>query len=172
MEANSAPRVRTMDDWMPKVDIPEGHSGNWRIERFTVSESEARFDALRSGYRSVRQGTYTRLMCGDETVMSDTHAERRDHLGVVQDARGDVLVTGLGLGMVVVALLQNPEVRTITVIERSKDVIDLVEPTLRARHGSDRLRIVCADAFTWKPGKNDSWDCAWHDVSKGVVAGY
>jgi len=35
---------------------------------------------------------------------------------------------------------------------------------LRSRYGADRLRIVCADAFTWKPGKDDRWDCAWHDV--------
>jgi hypothetical protein len=157
-----------MDDWIPKSDMPEGQAGDWLIERFTISKAEAEIDALRNmmhgARRSVRPGTYTRLRCGDETVMSDTHAEMRDHLGVVQDAHGDVLVTGLGLGMVVVALLQKPEVRTVTVIERSADVITLVAPTLRARFPEDRLEIIHADAYAWKLPKGRRWTCAWHDI--------
>jgi hypothetical protein len=140
MEATSAPQRRTTDDWIPLSDMPEGQQGDWIIERFTVSESAARFDAIRSGARSVRAGTYTRLRCGRETVMSDTPAERRDHLGVVWDAHGDVLVTGLGLGLVAVALLRKPEVRAITVIERS------------------------ADAYAWKLPAGRRWTCAWHDI--------
>jgi hypothetical protein len=164
MEATSIPQRRTTDDWIPMSDMPEGQQGDWIIERFTVSESAARLDAIRSGARSVRAGTYTRLLCGRETVMSDTHAERRDHMGVVMDAHGDVLVTGLGLGLVAVALLRKPEVRAITVIERSADVIALVAPTLRARYPEERLEIVQADAYAWKLPAGRRWTCAWHDI--------
>lgn len=39
---------------------------------------------------------------------------------------GHVLTTGLGLGLVLHSLALNPEVKSVTVIERSQDVIDLI----------------------------------------------
>ena len=129
MEATAVERWTT-SDWIPDVDLPEGRVGDWSVERFTVSKDEAMFDAIRSLGRSVLPGTYTRLMRGRTVVMSDTPAEKRDHMGAVRRAEGDVLVAGLGLGMAVAAMLNRPEVRCVTVIEQAQEVIDLVAPTL------------------------------------------
>ena len=41
-------------------------------------------------------------------------------------AEGDVLVGGLGLGLVTQALIDNPKVNSITIIERNRDVINLI----------------------------------------------
>ncbi len=43
---------------------------------------------------------------------------------------GEVLVAGLGLGLVTGELLKNVDVNSITVVERNKDVIDLIMPFL------------------------------------------
>jgi hypothetical protein len=98
-----------------KVDIPEAKFGRHSVEKFTVGKEDAELANMRSLYsgyggRTITPGTYTRLMRGGSifpvVVMSDTPAEIRDHLGIIDEARrrgGDVLVLGLGLGMVTAA---------------------------------------------------------------------
>lgn len=150
-----------------KVDVPEGTSGNWRVEHFTVSEEDARLQSLRAIVtgrgRAVPQGTYTRLMYGSILVMSDTPDEIRDHFEIIHRAKGHVLINGLGLGVVVQAVLNKTEVGHVTVIELVPDVIALV-----ARHYLERfngrLEIIEADAFTWKPPKGIKYDAVWHDI--------
>jgi hypothetical protein len=56
---------------------------------------------------------------------------------------GDVLVAGLGLGLIVHALRNNPKVRNITVVEREKDVCDLIGPLV------PKCQIVCADWYEY-----------------------
>ena len=134
--------------------------------------------------RGVPEGTYTRLLHGTTVVMSDTPDEIRDHMPFVARARGRVLVHGLGLGMVARALLRNPEVNHVTVVEASPEVLRLVGPHVQPegpgilfepaepappRKGrvvleAPRLRLVFGDAFTWQPPPVERWDAAWHDI--------
>ncbi len=149
-----------------QVSIPEGQSGNWRVERFEVSESDATFSAIRDGWRAVRPGTYTRLMRGGVLVMSDTPAEISDHLGMIRRASGSVLINGLGLGMCAAAVLAKDVVTDVTVIEKSPDVIALVEPSL----ASDKLTVVNADALEFKPTKGKRYNVVWHDIWDYICA--
>lgn len=153
-------------DAVPQVDLPEGQIGDWAVERFTVEAADAalyNISAAASGRRTMRPGVYTRLRRGSTVVMSDTHAERRDHAPVVLRASGDVLVTGLGIGMVTAALLARPAVRRVAVVERSAEVLTLVGPTLAARYPG-RLDLYHADAYDWRPPAGARWDLAWHDI--------
>ncbi len=43
---------------------------------------------------------------------------------------GHVVCAGLGLGLIVHALVENPKVNRITVVERDRDVIDLMKPLI------------------------------------------
>ena len=116
--------------------------------------------ALKTG-RYVRPGTYKRLMHNGTCVMSNTPDEIRDFLGFLRPAHGKILINGLGLGVLLKALLEKPEVTEITVIEKSEDVIKLVAPT----YTSDaRVKIINADAFSYKPEKKEKWDYVWHDI--------
>jgi hypothetical protein len=156
-----------MDDKY-KVLVPEGQAGKWRVERFTVSEQEASLERMRSMFsssrgRGVPAGTYTRLVCGGDVVMSDTPDEVRDHLRFIYRATGRVLIHGLGLGMVLQAVACRPEVTHVTVVELNEDVINLVAPHYRAMFGA-KVEIIQGDAYTWKPRPGAVWDCAWHDV--------
>lgn len=158
---------------IPKSDVPEGKSGPWEIQRFTVSEEAAKLHQLQCIFsfqagRGVQPGTYTRLVKEQafDPMMSDTPAEMNDHYWAVKDAVGNILVTGLGLGIVANAMLLKPEVNKVTVIEIDQDIINLVENHLKGKFG-DRLEIIHADAFTWVPPKPRSrgmFDFAWHDI--------
>lgn len=144
-----------------KVNIPVGEKGEWKIEKFKVEHLA--FSYALEG-RPVPLGEYTRLIRGEKTlVMSDTPAEQRDHYGFYYRAKGEVLIAGLGIGMILEAVIKKPEVAKVTVIEISQDLIDLVAPTYKARYG-DRLEVICADALEWKPPKGKVYDAAWFDI--------
>lgn len=160
-----------MNDLIPNVIVPEGTKGNWRVERFEVSKHDADFENMRAmfgGGRHIRPGIYTRLMRGHTVVMSDTPAEKRDHYWPVHVANGHCLLNGLGLGMVLNAMLMKPTVTKVTVVELSKDVIDLVGPHYQNLYGN-MLEIVNADAFTYKPTAK-SYGVVWHDIWDGICS--
>lgn len=143
-----------------KVHVPEGSCGDWAVSRYTVSEAEARLSAMLDGRRYVYPGTYAQLTHRGRIIMSDTPAEMRDHGEPVRRATGSVLINGLGLGMVLGAILAKPSVTDVTVVELAPEVIRLVGPT----YADPRLTIVCADAFDWQPPKGKRYDCVWHDI--------
>ncbi len=154
-------------DLLTTVNIPEGQSGDWAIQIFEVTKAASdRFNLSnifsRHTSRNIEPGTYTRLVNTEtkSVMMSDTPAERRDHYMIVREGTGHVLIHGLGIGMVVNALLKKPDVTKITVIEKSEDIIKLVAPS----YDDPRVEIIQADALTWDPGKNAKFDAVWHDI--------
>lgn len=152
-----------------KSDVPPGEAEAWRVERFTVSKSDASFFNLRCainparGDRSILPGKYTKLSYYNQVIMSDTPAEKRDHLNYILEAKGDVLVTGLGLGWVIEGLFLNPKVKTVTVIEKELDVLHLVGNHLQKKY-SKKLNIICGDAFCPPLPITAKFDCIWHDI--------
>lgn len=149
---------------VPMSNIPEGRRGLWSVEKFEVSVEAARMNNLRSSIgmcRPILAGSYTRLFHKERgVIMSDTPVERLDHTPFVGAASGNVLVTGLGLGLVTRALLADPAVASVTVIELDLDVIALTAPHIQ----SDKLTIVNADAYKWLPERNIKFDHVWHDI--------
>jgi len=155
-----------------KVDVPEGISGNWKVERFEVTEEDEKFQRLRalfSAGRYVPAGHYTRLTHNNHVVMSDTPDEISDVMSAVWNAKGNVLINGLGLGIVTNAILQKPEVEHVTVIEISLDVIALVAEHYKTRFGN-RLEVILADAFEWKPPKGKWYNAVWHDIWNDICS--
>lgn len=147
-----------------KVTIPEGKSGEWEVNKVTVSEDVGLYNLrlMRDGHpqRIVPPGEYTRLVKGNTLIMSDTPAEAHEHFSAWSRARGRVLINGLGLGFFLAALLRKPEVSQITVIEKSQDVINLVGSYFT----NHKVEIVNADAFTWQPPAGARYGFVWHDI--------
>ena len=151
--------------------IPEGTSGRWTITRRVVTKADVAAQSISFSNRGrvVPEGTYTELNCGGTIVMSDTPDEMRDHWSIISEAKGRVLIAGLGIGMVTRAILDKVDrdgkfvVDHVTVIEKSPDVIALVAPHYLARYG-ERLTVIEADIMEWKPAKGDHWNAAWYDI--------
>ncbi len=125
-----------LDSWhTPATDYPEIQVGSHRIKR--------------SRYR----GHYYMYGIDDYLLFHTRHdlkittlqelRGKRWHQWMVDDpphwrameiyaehSEGDVLCAGLGLGLIVHALARNPKVASITVVEQSQDVIDLISPHL------------------------------------------
>lgn len=137
--------------------------GRARIERFSITRQEANLFNIRAGRRSVKPGDYARLFCGRALWMSDTQAEFWDHLELFRQARGRVLMHGLGLGCATRVILSLPEVEHVEVWEIEPDVAALVGDPLAAQFG-DRIRVRLGDAKEHRPAKGERWDVVWHDI--------
>jgi 16S rRNA A1518/A1519 N6-dimethyltransferase RsmA/KsgA/DIM1 with predicted DNA glycosylase/AP lyase activity len=151
------------------INVPDGISGEWEVKTFEVKERElSQIISMVKYGRGVPSGTYKKLMRGEICVMSNTPDEIRDFMSFVIHAKGSVLINGLGLGVLLQALLNKPEVCDITVIEKSEDVIKLVSPTYLT---DSRVTIINADAFEYKPPKNKRYDAVWHDIWDYISSG-
>ena len=160
-----------------KVDVPEGRKGRWIIEKFTVPDAGdlETLRAWRDG-RPCAAGTFTRLVRDGvkgpprvlpAVVMSDTPSEVADHFHFIRRAEGHVLIAGLGLGMVIKALLAKVSIERIDVVEIDKDLIDLVGP----HYFDPRLRVYHDDIKTWKSPRGSQWDFVWLDIWDSIDAG-
>ena len=135
----------------------------WRVVKFTVPPKDTRALHYALHGRPVPPGTYTRLQlngCWDP-IMSDTPAELGDHLDFLYQAKGKVLINGLGLGLCLKGLLMKPEVEHVDVVEIEPDVIKLVWPTYNME---SRLTLHQGDAYTIQWPKDKRWDYIWHDI--------
>ena len=87
--------------------------------------------------------------------------ELRTNREFIWKAKGHVHINGLGLGVVLLAVLMKPEVESVTVVEKSKDVINLVAPSFA--HFKN-LTIIHDDALTYKPPAKKKFGAVWHDI--------
>lgn len=149
-----------------KSDLPMGRSGEWSIEKFSLRAPQ-RKDTRPACFQSP-SGTYTRLKEGNEVFMTDLYDEWWTQRTAMKQATirgGNVLISGLGLGLVIRSILESPgsRVECVHVIERSSDVICLVAPSLKKRYRK-RLKIIKADAFEWLPQPGQRFSVGWHDI--------
>jgi len=147
-----------------KVSVPTGRSGDYEVSRFVVRENDrkALYYALHG--RPVPMGEYTRLTNNGKVIMSDTPAEIHDHADIIRRATGRVLLNGLGLGVVLQAIISKPGVSHIDIVEISEDVIHLVAPSYPQNH----VHIYHGDAFTIKWPRGTRWDVIWHDIWENI----
>ena len=93
----------------------------------------------------------------------------------IDAAYGDVITFGLGLGYYAFSVAEKENVRSVTVVERSEDVITLFkEHILPLCPHKDKIHVVCADAFRYAEEEMPKahYDVAfvdtWRDVSDGL----
>ena len=151
-----------------EIDVPDGKSGDWEVSTFVVKEQEfSQRISMMKYNRGVPAGTYKRLTRNGQVIMSNTPDEISDFRCFVRKAEGSILVNGLGLGVLLKALLNKPEVTEVTVIEKSPDVIKLVSETYLK---DSRVAIINADAFDYKPPKGKVYNAVWHDIWDNICA--
>ena len=93
----------------------------------------------------------------------------------IEAAHGKVVTFGLGLGYYAFMCAEKEEVESITVIEKSPDVIRLFKTHILPKFpNADKVRIICADAFLYaeeempKEGYDVAFVDTWRDASDGA----
>ena len=135
--------------------LEEKQQGVVRLEKFRAEG----FAALRQG---IPQGDYIRLMVDGSLMMSNTPMEKRTSMDFVINAHGDVLICGLGIGLVIIPLLVRDNVKSITVLEKYQDVIDCVLPQIEKHDVNGKLKVIHQDCFEFTT--KDKYDTIFIDI--------
>lgn len=141
---------------------PNGELGEARISEVEVSTFDAMrsmLDQARSGFPfAVDPGKYKRLHINNVLQMSNTQMERRTNAKFVRTANGNVLIAGLGIGYVLTQITHKETIASVTVIEKSDDLVRLLSPHFHC----EKLTIVSADIWQWRP--NCKYDVIYFDI--------
>lgn len=135
--------------------LNEGKIRDFSLQKFVIDENNYRA-IIRD---RIYPGTYIRLMHKDEVMMSNTNMEKDTNAEFVRKAHGKVLIGGLGLGMILLAIQDKPEVESIVVVEKHKEVIDLVGSQLPL---NSKVKIINEDVFDYCP--KDEFNCIYMDI--------
>lgn len=143
--------------------LRDGQCGEYRLEHFTITDKDF-IAKVRSG---IPNGTYVSLKHRGGIVMSNTPMEQQTNLDFVSKAHGKVLIGGLGIGMIILAIQDKENVEQITVVEKSKEVVELVASQLPL---NEKVNIVIDDVHTYKPNMkyNTIYMDIWNYINKDV----
>lgn len=148
------------NDYLGQVAIPEGTAGVYSVKHFThpankpLDTSNAR-TAIMGGQRNVpvvypHATTWHQLAYNKGVWMTDLPIEQAQHRIALAPMQGHILVGGLGLGLAANWLAQRPTTQSVTVVEISEEVIQLVAPHVRDPRGI--VSVVHADLFDYLKG--------------------
>ena len=134
--------------------VEEGKDGDFELIHKVITEKDVSFlSPYKIGDR------ITVLKQGSEVVMSNTNMEKHTNTTIVHEAHGDVLIAGLGIGMILLEIQKKDEVNSITVIEKNEEVIRLMSGLPL----NDKVTIINDDIFNWKP-KKLRFDTIYFDI--------
>jgi len=80
-----------------------------------------------------------------EVVMSDSWMEQNTNIDFVRKASGDILIAGLGIGMIVLALQKKPDVKSITVVEKDNRLATFILSYIGPFLDRLKVKIVVSD---------------------------
>ncbi len=119
--------------------------------------------------------TFPAVLEGGNEWMTLTPIDVDTVQDAIRDAHGKVITFGLGLGYYAYMAARKDNVSSVTVIEKSKKVIELFNKYVLPRFEcKDKIRIINADAFEYaeKEMPEEKYDYAfvdtWRDASDGL----
>lgn len=145
-----------MFESMSKI-LNDKETDRFKLEKFEIKEY--------SFYNGIPKGEYIRLIDKtkrfDGCVMSDTPMEHRTNYEILKKANGDVLIGGLGIGMILIPLMNKEEVKSITIIEKYQDIIDIVGSQLPL---NNKVKIIQGDIFNNDFPRGTNFDTIYFDI--------
>lgn len=119
--------------------------------------------------------SYPAILENGRIWMTVTPNEIETMKEAVNQAFGNVLTFGLGLGYYPYMVSEKENVESITVVEKNEEVIDLFQTYILPQFkNSQKIKIIKADAFEYaqKSMAKGQFDFVftdlWHDVSDGI----
>ena len=148
--------------------VSEGISNNWRVEKYSYTEDHIN-NMLKYAAESQKPViafpniTYTKLYYKDTVVMLDEPVELYSCQYLLDRVEGSIFITGLGLGILPSMLLDNDKVTFITIVENSKDVLELVYNNYYDKiWDKNKIEVIEADGWNYIPYRK--YDYGWHDL--------
>jgi spermidine synthase len=97
-----------------------------------------------------------------KTMMSNHESETITNQKFIDSAKGDILIFGLGLGLIVFPLLKEIGINRITIVELDKGLIEMVSPIIRFQDPLRKVKIINGDCFSWET--QERFDTIYFDI--------
>lgn len=111
----------------PISNYKDESSGNIRIKREDVELKKDYFDFYKYKYLECSKSmVYTLEYINDEVLMWDDTIDLSINYKISNNCSGNVLIGGLGLGLLEKFLIKNENIDTVKIIEYNKDIIELI----------------------------------------------
>jgi len=138
----------------------------FRIEKSALERANTR-PANPLVDRTLEPGEYAKLYDEnlERTIMSNSPMEFYTNYEFIKKCRGDVLIGGLGLGLVVLLAEKKPEVKSITVAEKHLEIIRLVASQIIF---NSKVLIEHSDIFNFASQRR--YDTIYFDIWDDVCA--
>ncbi len=179
------PKEYVENPYYKKVAPREAKIGDWEIrwERYAAYRAAVCDDMQSFGefgeYAPLgfftEDFTFPAVLEGGNEWMTLTPVDVDTVKKAINDARGQVITFGLGLGYYTYMVSEKPEVTSVTVVERSENVISLFNEHILPRfEHREKVRVVKADAFEYARDvmPSEGYDYAfvdtWRDASDGL----
>ena len=166
-------RILELSEWRtPASDYGVAQIGNYRIAKHIYQPGIYVYHGI-DGYtlfsaRKPLTGTTLMELRPDKfgtlrwkEWMVDSPTDYRAMQKYAEKAQGRVLTTGLGLGLIVHELCKNSKVSSITVVEISPAVIELIKDYLPH---DPRVNVICEDFWKFIDQDNSRWGSMIVDI--------
>lgn len=145
-------RVLIINDYKtPATDYPLKKAGYAKIKRKPYNKGIYIMEGVK-GYDFFcisKKIPVTSLEINNETWMVDDPMHWEGMKLLAENCYGEVLVGGLGLGLITHALIKNPQIEKIHVVEINKDVIKLIQPLI-----PKKVKVTQGNIFDYADSNN------------------
>lgn len=170
--------------YFKNIRIPQKKLGKWRLgyDRYEAYQAFVCNDFILGNQKEVypqigffsKPFTYPAVYENNVMWMSVTPNEVETMKEPIENAKGKVLTFGLGLGYYAYMVSLKDDVRSITVVERDENVIQLFEKLILPQFSHpDKVKVIQADAYEYLSSlKDGSYDYLfidiYHDAGDGL----
>lgn len=143
----------------------ENHSfGNFVIQR--IEHQKGISDELRQFYNcydQFREYFYRLVTKTGEVLMTNDPFEVATNQYFFDNAKGDVLIFGLGFGWIIFSILDNPNITSITVVEIETGIIQYVGQKVKEKDLNNKVTIYQGDVENWYQTDENKYDFIYFD---------
>jgi len=176
-EANFSVRLIDDDTKTPKIKVENGKIKYIKSDREVHFYQTKQNKERRSGQALKLKDNYDvkikenkgvhRLIIDEVPVMYDSKLEIEQMEEGARLAFGDVLIGGLGFGIIQKILLENPKVKSITTIEISQEVIDLIKKE-NPELFNEKHKVIRDDFYSFCQKTDLKFDYVYGDIWSSV----
>lgn len=147
------------------VDIDQFYSHPVVTDRYVISKTilkDSDLEMIKNNWNDYRNEKYlSSLTIGKEyvflfdksigkTMMSNHEFETLTNQKFLDNAKGDILIFGLGIGLIVFPLLNEDDVNSITIVEVDSGLIDEVFPIIIKNDPKSKVNVYLSNAFEFE----------------------
>lgn len=105
------------------------------------------------------------LFKNDELIMTSTEFELLTNKPFLDVSFGDILIFGLGLGMIIYPLLEDSSINSITVIEKEQELINYIGDKIKTKDINNKVSFVLGDVYGYHEvmSKDKKYDVIFFD---------